>query len=137
MQARLSFFIVLFLVGLTTITYPILNAIAPQSETTRVTSEWPSWGNDPGGMRYSPLKQITPENVSRLKVAWTYRTGDRSDGKNPDIPSATAFEATPILVYCRLIFCTPFNRVIALDPLTGPSQWIFDPKINLKVKYEQ
>jgi quinoprotein glucose dehydrogenase len=34
--------------------------------------EWPTYGHDKGGMRYSPLTQITPANVSRLKVAWTY-----------------------------------------------------------------
>src|SRR5579862_1829667 len=34
--------------------------------------EWPTYGHDPGGMRFSPLKQITPENVGKLKVAWVY-----------------------------------------------------------------
>jgi quinoprotein glucose dehydrogenase len=36
------------------------------------SKEWPTYGHDSGGMRYSPLKQITPANVSSLKVAWTY-----------------------------------------------------------------
>src|SRR5580692_2712292 len=36
------------------------------------SKEWPTYGHDSGGMRYSPLKQITPANVSNLKVAWTY-----------------------------------------------------------------
>ena len=34
--------------------------------------EWRTYGHDPGAMRFSPLKQITPENVSQLKVAWVY-----------------------------------------------------------------
>src|SRR5580658_3672407 len=36
------------------------------------SKEWPTYGHDSGGMRYSPLTQITPANVSSLKVAWTY-----------------------------------------------------------------
>ena len=38
--------------------------------------EWPSYGNDIGGTRYSPLAQIDRGNVGRLRVAWTYRTGE-------------------------------------------------------------
>src|SRR5262245_35216887 len=38
-------------------------------------SDWPAYGRDPGGSRYSPLAQINRENVSNLKIAWTYRTG--------------------------------------------------------------
>src|SRR5262245_64854761 len=37
--------------------------------------DWPTVGNDPGGMKYSPLTQITPANVARLTTAWTYDTG--------------------------------------------------------------
>jgi quinoprotein glucose dehydrogenase len=43
-------------------------------------AEWPTYGNDPGGMRYSPLSLINRENVSKLKVAWMFHTGDISDG---------------------------------------------------------
>ena len=39
------------------------------------TAEWPEWGGDKGGTHYSPLRQITPENVHRLELAWTHRTG--------------------------------------------------------------
>jgi hypothetical protein len=38
--------------------------------------DWPAYGRDPGGTRYSPLAQITRDNVTQLKVAWTYRTGE-------------------------------------------------------------
>src|SRR5437899_4586030 len=37
-------------------------------------TDWPVYGHDPGGMRFSPLKQINPKNVSKLQVAWTYDT---------------------------------------------------------------
>src|SRR5579863_8895300 len=45
-------------------------AVTPASYTE--SKEWPTYGHDSGGMRYSPLKQITPANVSNLKIAWTY-----------------------------------------------------------------
>src|SRR3990172_2410126 len=96
----------------------------PLNAQPRTTSDWPSYGNDPGGMRYAPLTEITPANVKSLKRAWTYRHGDVSDGSG-NVPSTTAFEATPILVNGNLIFCTPFNRVIALDPSNGGELWVF------------
>src|SRR5580658_7994378 len=86
-------------------------------------TEWPNDGNDPGGMRYSPLSQINRENVSKLKVAWIFHTGDLSDGTRDRRRSG--FEATPILVDGTLYFTTPFNRVIALDPETGKQRWAY------------
>ena len=47
-------------------------------------AEWPNYGNDPGGMRYSALAQINRDNVSKLKVAWIFHTGDVSDGSGED-----------------------------------------------------
>ena len=40
------------------------------------TGQWANYGNDPGGMRYSPLKQINTGNVKNLKPAWTYQSGE-------------------------------------------------------------
>src|SRR5215475_3364675 len=74
-------------------------------------ADWPAYGRDPGGSRYSPLTQITRENVKHLQVAWIYHTGD-----TPTKAQAASFEATPILVDGMLYLSTPFNRVIALDP---------------------
>ena len=59
-------------------------------------SEWVAYGRDPGGARYSPLTDINRGNVNQLKVAWTYRTGDVSDGKNAR--STSAFQVTPLMV---------------------------------------
>ena len=42
----------------------------------------------------------------------------------------TKFESTPLLVEDSLIFCSPFNEVIALDPGTGAPKWRFDPKVS-------
>jgi quinoprotein glucose dehydrogenase len=96
-------------------------------------TEWPNYGNDSGGMRYSPLAQINRENVSKLQVAWIFHTGDISDGSGDSRRSG--FEATPILVDGTLFFTTPFNRVIALDPQTGKQRWAYDPKIDRTLDY--
>ena len=95
-------------------------------------NDWPVTGSDAGGTRYSTLHDIDRTTVSRLKVAWIYRHGDyRSGGIFPDrVAKGSAFEATPIVVERRLVFSTPFNRVIALDPETGKELWTFDPKID-------
>ncbi len=95
-------------------------------------TEWPVTEGAPGGGRYSPLNQIDRTNVRGLRVAWTYRHGDvRSGGRLPSGGyQGTAFEATPIVVDGRLIFSTPFNRVIALDPESGRELWVFDPKLD-------
>ena len=81
-----------------------------------VQGDWPTYGNDAGGTRYSPLTQIDRGNVGRLRVAWTYRTGE-SAGTSGHV----AFEATPVVVDGTLYLSTPFGRVIALDPETAPS----------------
>ena len=55
------------------------NAAALAWSCNTVADEWPWYGHDPGGTRYSPLTQINRENVSTLKVAWTFHTGEISD----------------------------------------------------------
>ena len=95
--------------------------------------DWPNYGNDPGGMRYSALTQISRDTVSRLKVAWVFHTGDISDGK--DGRKRSGFETTPILVDETLYITTPFNRVIALDPTTGTQRWSYDPEIDQSLDY--
>src|SRR5260370_16409026 len=58
---------------------------------------WPAYGNDAGGGRYSPLSQIDRGNVGRLRVAWTYRTGEAHD-RSP-APQNSAFPAPPLMVH--------------------------------------
>jgi glucose dehydrogenase len=90
--------------------------------------EWPNYGNDAGGTRYSPLTQIDRENVARLRVAWTYRTGETVGVPSPW--AHDAFEATPLMVDGTLFFSTPYNRVIALDAETGKERWAWDAKVD-------
>jgi membrane-bound PQQ-dependent dehydrogenase (glucose/quinate/shikimate family) len=95
---------------------------------TATDGNWPYYGGDSGGMRYSRLTQINRGNVAKLKIAWTFHTGDVSDGKHGKPRSG--FETTPILVDGTLFLTTGFNRVIALDPETGTLRWAYDPKID-------
>src|SRR6516225_10096519 len=73
--------------------------------------DWPYYGHDAGGMRYSPLTEINKENVSQLKVAWVFHTRDVSDGSHDR--KRSGFETTPLVVDGTLFLTTPFNRVIA------------------------
>lgn len=92
----------------------------------------PDTTGDPLGHHYSPATQITPENVGRLKPAWTFRTGD--DAAEPEANrKKSAGQARPLLLPPEagesLVVCTPWSRVIALDPGTGAVRWQFDPKV--------
>ena len=89
---------------------------------------WESWGGDPGGSRFSPLREITSDNVGQLIRAFEFHTGDVT-ARPPEVMRRTKFEATPLFVEDSLIFCSPFNEVIALDPGTGAQKWRYDPKI--------
>jgi quinoprotein glucose dehydrogenase len=94
------------------------------------TSDWAFTEGAPGGGRYSPLADITPANVASLKTAWTYHHGDVWAARLPPTSErSSSFESTPIVVDGRLIFTTPANRVIALDPATGRELWTFDPQL--------
>lgn len=93
-------------------------------------SDWPAYGGQKGGGHYSSLTQITPDNVDKLKVAWIYHTGQVSDGSDGSQP--TAFEATPILSEGVLYTCTPYNQILALNPINGKKIWLYDPKLDRK-----
>jgi len=94
--------------------------------------DWPTWGHDPGGQRFSPLADIRPENVRSLKVAWTFRTGD---AYQPAHSKPTAFEATPLYIDGTLYLATPLGRILALDPVTGKQRWAYDAKIDKDAGY--
>ena len=88
-------------------------------------SGWPEYGGDKGGMRYVLANQVTSENVDELEIAWVHHNGDSSDGS--DGSARTSFNVTPILVDDTLVFCTPMNRVVAIDAETGADRWAYDP----------
>ncbi|MBL8771839.1 MAG: pyrroloquinoline quinone-dependent dehydrogenase [Phenylobacterium sp.] len=96
-------------------------------------ADWPYYGGDAGGQRYSSAAQITPANVAGLKVAWTYSTGELA--RNGAEIEHAAFENTPILAEGRLYVCSQFNLAAALDPGTGREIWRHDPKVDPTVRY--
>src|SRR5947207_6147850 len=101
----------------------------------RAEAGWPTYGSDPGGMRYSAESQINRSNVSRLKVAWSYQTGAMQT--QTQLVRKAAFEATPILVDGKLFLSTPYDHVIALEPQTGTHVWEYDPGVNLDRNYSE
>lgn len=97
---------------------PSADGIAP--------GDWPAYGRDQAGTRYSPLKQINDKNVGELKEAWTFRTGDM---KRPTDPGEMTDEVTPIKIGDSLYLCTPHQILFALDAATGKEKWKFDPQL--------
>jgi quinoprotein glucose dehydrogenase len=95
--------------------------------------EWPAYGRDPEGTRYVPGTQFTRDNVQRLEIAWTYRTGETDVQFSTS--RDTAFETTPIVVDGVMYISTPLGRVMALDPATGEQRWSFDPQIRRNISY--
>lgn len=108
--------------------------------------DWPAYGHDPGGMRYSALKQIDTTNVAGLQVAWTYHMRPANLAAQAEAPNAaeqaqrvaeggapqrrrggrySASEATPLVVGGLMYVSTPYQRVVALEPDTGREVWAY------------
>ncbi len=101
-------------------------------------AEWPHVASSIAGGHYSDLTDITPENVNDLELAWEHRSGDFNEGGNfrhgidPDGGRIqSGLQVTPIMFDDRVYYCTPYNRVFAIDPETGEEIWVFDPEIKL------
>lgn len=101
--------------------------LASDSASAPAEAEWRYWGGNAGATHHSALQQITPDNVHQLEVAWIHRSGDHADGSGSS--RSTSFQATPLVVNEKLYYCTPFQRVFALDPETGTELWSFDPQL--------
>jgi len=98
----------------------VLRPAGPNAE------EWPYAGGDQGSIKYSTLTQINQKNVSQLKLAWQWKTGEQPIKEFETRPGM--FEATPIMVGGTLYTSTSYNKVVALDPATGQVRWSYDPK---------
>jgi quinoprotein glucose dehydrogenase len=102
--------------------FAILVALAPLGVAQL---DWPTFGHDPGSNRYSPLRQITPENVTKLKRAWTYHMNPQGVQAGMTGASGASSETIPLVVGGMLYLTTQFKRVVALDPETGQELWAF------------
>jgi quinoprotein glucose dehydrogenase len=92
---------------------------------------WSEYGGDAGGSRFSAAAQITPANVDQLIPVWRFETGD-TQRYSAKIMRSSKLEATPILADGRLLLCTPFNDVVALDPGTGKPLWRFEANLSTR-----
>src|SRR5512132_1796300 len=84
-------------------------------------NDWPGFGNDAGGTKFSPLTQITPANVTGLQVAWTYDSGEKGGGFR-------GWSMTPLVVDNVMHFSTYAGKLVALNAETGVEIWKFDLK---------
>ena len=96
--------------------------------------QWQHYGGDAGGQKFSTLQQINTGNVGQLTVAWQYRTGELE--RHPPLHTAVyKVQVNPILLPAaaggHLMICTPFGRVVALDPERGTERWVFDPQARI------
>lgn len=88
---------------------------------------WPAFGGGKDNIHYSNITALTPANVNRLKVAWTFDTGDAFSGGE--------MQCNPILVNGVLYVTSPKLRLLALEPATGQERWSFDPFAGQTVKW--
>jgi quinoprotein glucose dehydrogenase len=86
--------------------------------------EWPYYGGDPGGSRYSVLTDINAQNVQRLQIAWQWKHWDAPLEQYGTTPSFN--ETTPLMLDGVLYATTPYNNIAALDAETGRELWRFD-----------
>jgi len=109
------------------------SATAASEAVAQPDADWRDYGRTQFGQRYSPLHQITPDNVKDLKVAWTFRTGEM---QTKDDPVEATFEVTPIKVGNALYLCSQHQRLLALDAKTGKLLWAYDPKVNVNPTFQ-
>jgi len=94
-------------------------ALVPSALVAQTKVDWPVYGGTTENTHYSTLSQITPANVGRLRVAWTYETHDEFKGSE--------MQTNPVVIDGVLYGTSPKLRVFALDAATGKELWSFDP----------
>jgi len=87
---------------------------------------WPAYAADNAATHYSPLGDITPENVARLTVAWEWSPAEQNKQEFGTQPGN--FQNTPLMIDNVLYVSTMYNRVVALDADSGKELWSYDPK---------
>jgi quinoprotein glucose dehydrogenase len=135
---------VIVVVGAAAALSPTIDGLGQSKPSASASTEWPTYGHDPGGMRFSPVTQITPANVGQLQVAWVYHMRPAAPAEPaaaPAVPPAGArgegrgrgrggsgfaqSEATPVVIDGLMYLATPYGRVVALDAATGKEVWVF------------
>jgi quinoprotein glucose dehydrogenase len=98
---------------------PVPQSAGVQQQATQSSTEWPSYGGGPDGIRYSGLSQINRSNVSQLQIAWTFDPGEGPGGT----------QNQPTVADGVLYAVTPTHKIAALDAATGKPMWQFDSGI--------
>ncbi|GAB3223117.1 hypothetical protein GCM10027423_58110 [Spirosoma arcticum] len=88
-----------------------------------VNADWPAYGGNPAGNRFSPLTQINTQNVKNLQPAWTFDTGENNDSTTRGVD----IQCQPIVVKGVLYGTTPQMKLFAVNAATGRQLWTFDP----------
>src|SRR5882724_7469804 len=88
--------------------------------------DWPFYGGDQGGAKFSPLADVTVSTAPRLTVAWEWAPREKALETFGTRPGN--FQATPLMIDNVVYLSTPYNRVVALNAETGAELWAFDPK---------
>ena len=101
---------------------------AQDPSSTLARGEWHDYAGDSFGMKYSPLDQISRENVGDLEIAWRWVTADREVQRSDSRLRASRYEDTPLYANGVLYTVTPLGFVAALDPATGEQRWVYDPE---------
>ncbi|KFL29450.1 glucose dehydrogenase [Devosia riboflavina] len=108
---------------------PVLEPTALPAEPSYVALEtgadWPAYGGTHRALRYSPLDEITKDNVAGLEKIWEFRTGDLPQDDEP-----FGNQNTPVKVGDRLYLCSAMNKIFALDAAMGTQFWTFDPEVS-------
>ncbi|ARN72799.1 pyrroloquinoline quinone-dependent dehydrogenase [Oceanicoccus sagamiensis] len=94
--------------------------------------DWPVWGGDEGGSRFSPLTQINKDNIDTLEQAWSYSLNELAGRKKLEV-FFSGHHATPLKLPKaagdHLVLCSAFNKVAALDPATGAERWVYKTEL--------
>ncbi len=130
----------------------VLGLARPCLAREPAATDWPTYGHDSGGMRYSPLTQITPQNVTALAPAWSYHMRPANpvnaaptaaevaqraaEGLPPPgapagarrAPRPASSEATPLVAGGLMYVTTAYKKVVALEPETGKVVWSYEVK---------
>lgn len=115
---------------------PLLAMLACAMSAHAAPFEWTAYGGDGQGQRHAPLAQITPQNVEKLELAWSFRTGEMGDGF-ARAKDALTFEATPLLIGDTLYVGTATGKVFALDAAKGSKRWDFDAQVDKGRDYSE
>ncbi len=108
-------------------------AIAAAEEAADVepsvpAGDWPAFGRDPGGHRYSPLDQIDGGNFGKLEIAWRWESISKQVTEANPTVRAGEFKVVPIMAGGLLYVATEVSQVAAIDPATGKTVWSYDPE---------